>query len=134
MIPPRAPPTGLLRVTGPAAAEMLFEPLRHQRTESAMFAYLDANRFVLGMRRLCAHSVDTQPLPIREIARDALAFDAAAMILAHNHPSGDPAPSAADREATWRLEQAMRWLDIRLDDHLILARGGSTSFRAAGLL
>ncbi len=55
-------------------------------------------------------------------------------MIVHNHPSGNPTPSAADREATRRLVVAATSLDIRIHDHLVVARGGTVSFRAAGLL
>ena len=60
--------------------------------------------------------------------------DASAVILAHNHPSGDPTPSRGDVEATRRIAEAGRALDICIHDHVIVARSGWTSFRALGLL
>ncbi|RYE02573.1 MAG: DNA repair protein, partial [Sphingomonadales bacterium] len=73
-------------------------------------------------------------LPIRIIAAEALACDAVAVVIAHNHPSGEAMPSAADREATRRLARALDGLGIRLLDHLVVTRTGFASFRALGLL
>jgi DNA repair protein RadC len=74
-------------------------------------------------------------LPLRTIVHDALSHDGRAVLIAHNHPSGDPTPSEADIETTRRLADLLRPLSIRVFDHLILtAQGGSTSFRDLGWL
>lgn len=70
----------------------------------------------------------------REVFRDAIVKGAAAIIVAHNHPSGDEAPSREDRETTRRLQEAGRIIGIPVLDHVIVARGGSFSFRERGLL
>ena len=70
----------------------------------------------------------------REVFREAIAERAAALILVHNHPSGDPAPSADDRAVTEQLVAAGRLLDIPVHDHVIIGRGRYTSFAEAGLL
>lgn len=70
----------------------------------------------------------------REVFREAIAERAAAVILLHNHPSGDPAPSADDRAVTEQLAAAGRVLDIPVHDHIIIGRGKYTSFAEAGLL
>lgn len=70
----------------------------------------------------------------REVFREAIAERAAAIILVHNHPSGDPTPSAEDREVTETLVAAGRLLDIPVHDHVIIGRGRYTSFAEAGLL
>jgi DNA repair protein RadC len=70
----------------------------------------------------------------REVFREAIAERAAAIILVHNHPSGDPAPSANDRNVTDQLVAAGRLLDIPVHDHVIIGRGRYTSFAEAGLL
>ena len=70
----------------------------------------------------------------REVFREAIAERAAAVILVHNHPSGDPAPSADDRAVTDQLVAAGRLLDIPVHDHVIVGRGRYTSFAEAGLL
>jgi DNA repair protein RadC len=70
----------------------------------------------------------------REVFREAIAERAAAIILVHNHPSGDPAPSLDDKSITEQLVQAGRLLDIPVHDHVIIGRGRYTSFAEAGLL
>jgi DNA repair protein RadC len=70
----------------------------------------------------------------REVFREAIAERAASVILVHNHPSGDPAPSADDRAVTEQLAAAGRVLDIPVHDHIIIGRGRYTSFAEAGLL
>lgn len=121
-------------LTHPAASRALFAPIAEESTEVLAIAYLAADRRLLGMRHARSASVDTLKLPIRDIATDALAFGAAAVVIAHNHPSGDPTPSAADREATQMLAQALDPLGVRLIDHLVMTRNSFASFRALGLL
>ncbi|TGX42550.1 DNA repair protein [Sphingomonas naasensis] len=122
------------RLADPAAAGMLFACLADEATEICVAVYLDPDQRVLGLRHARSGAADRMVLPIRDIAADALAFGAAAVVVAHNHPSGDPRPSIADREATRRLARGLDALDMRLLDHLIVARGGITSFRRLGLL
>lgn len=122
------------RLTGPADAKALFAALADEVHETAAFAYLDGEQRLLGMRQTRSESNDRLDLRIRAIAADALAFDAVAVVIAHNHPSGDSTPSAADREATRQLARALDGLGIRLLDHLVVTRSGFASFRALGLL
>jgi DNA repair protein RadC len=123
-----------MRIADPAAASDLFAMLAAEAVEVAAFVYLDAEQRVLGMRHVRSRSEWALDLPIRTVAADALAFDAAAVVMAHNHPGGDPSPSTADRAATRALARALSALDIRLLDHLIVAHRGIASFRALGLL
>lgn len=122
------------RLADPAAAGALFACLADEPAEVIATVYLDASQRVLGLRHTRSGLVDRLVLPIRDIAADALAFGAVAVVIAHNHPSGDPRPSVADREATRLLARALEALDMRLLDHLVVARGGFTSFRRLGLL
>lgn len=131
-MPPEHAPDQWL--TGPDAAGALFAGLADAAQETAAFAYLDSQQRVLGMRQIHSHSTDSLDLPIRTIAADALAYGAVAVVIAHNHPSGDSTPSVADREATRRLARALDGLGIRLLDHLVISRSGFSSFRALGLL
>ena len=70
----------------------------------------------------------------REIARLALRLNAAAVICSHNHPSGHPEPSAADRAITERIQQAMELIDVRLLDHIVVGGGRTVSFAERGWL
>ena len=73
-------------------------------------------------------------LPVRQVITDAAIHRSAGVILAHNHPSGDPTPSASDRQVTRRLAMATEAIDVTLVDHLVLAGPNCTSMRAMGLL
>jgi DNA repair protein RadC len=79
-------------------------------------------------------TVDHAPVYPREIVKRALELGATALILVHNHPSGDPTPSDSDLSMTEEIIRAAAALDILVHDHLIIARGGHTSFKSMGLL
>ena len=79
-------------------------------------------------------TVDHAPVYPREIMKRALALNASALILVHNHPSGDPTPSRADIEMTREIVEAARALRITVHDHIVVGRGGTASFKALGLL
>jgi DNA repair protein RadC len=79
-------------------------------------------------------TVDHAPVYPREIVRRALELGATALILVHNHPSGDPAPSDSDILMTEEIIRAARALDIFVHDHIIIARDGHTSFKSMGIL
>lgn len=123
-----------LRLPGPDAARDLFASLADEGVEVAAFVYLGEDQRVLGLRHARSKGVDMLDVPIRDVAADALAFGAAAVVMAHNHPSGDPTPSIADREATRLVARALDALGIRLVDHLVVAGSGVTSFRSLGFL
>lgn len=78
--------------------------------------------------------LDSSLVHPREVFREVIAERAAAVVLVHNHPSGDPTPSSADREVTTQLVAAGRLLDIPVHDHVIIGRGRYVSFAEAGLL
>jgi DNA repair protein RadC len=77
---------------------------------------------------------DEIELPVRRIIGDAIRLDSAGIVLAHNHPSGDPSPSRADKIATRALAIAAEAIDLTLVDHLVFAGTDCTSFRRMGLL
>jgi DNA repair protein RadC len=79
-------------------------------------------------------TVDHTPVYPREIIKRALELSASAVILVHNHPSGDPTPSRADIEMTREIVNAAKALRIAVHDHIVVARGGVLSFKALGLL
>jgi DNA repair protein RadC len=118
----------------PAAATDLFAPLAREAVEVAAFVYLGEDQRLLGIRHARSASEDMLDLPIRDVVSDALAFGALGVVMAHNHPRGDPTPSHADRDATRTLARALEPLGIRLLDHLVIAQGGVVSFRTLGLL
>jgi len=79
-------------------------------------------------------TVDHTPVYPREIVKRALELSASAIILVHNHPSGDPTPSRADIEMTREIAAAAKALHIAVHDHIVVGRGGTASFKALGLL
>ena len=76
----------------------------------------------------------TVAMPLRAIIADALQLGSSGLLLSHNHPSGDPTPSAADILATHQLTRVAEALGIKMHDHIVSGAGRSVSFRAAGLL
>lgn len=122
-------------VTGlPDSVFDLFLPIAAAAQEVAAFGYFNPEWRLLGMRHRAPGRVDMVAISLREIVADALGFDCALVVMAHNHPSGDPTPSTADYALTRRLAQALDFVDVILFDHLVLARSGYHSFRARGLL
>lgn len=112
----------------------LFAHLIDLPHEAVGIAYLDSDWQVLGVRHSIGDSAAATDVPLRQIARDAVALDAARVVMAHNHPSGDPTPSAADRCATRRLAQALAALGAPLAEHLIVARSGCVGLIRAGVV
>ncbi|HWY15412.1 MAG TPA: DNA repair protein RadC [Rhizomicrobium sp.] len=96
--------------------------------------FLDRKNFLIGDEVMNRGTVDHAPVYPREIVKRALELSASALILVHNHPSGDPTPSRADIEMTREVVEAARSLRIAVHDHLVIGRGGTASFKALGLL
>ncbi len=104
------------------------------RHEHAVVAHLDGRGRMVALSE-AQGGTDRIILPLRQIIGDALAHDGRSVMLAHNHPSGDPTPSRTDIETTRKLADLLRPLNIRVYDHLILTSNGeSTSFRDLGWL
>ncbi|MEA3012029.1 MAG: repair protein RadC [Sphingomonadales bacterium] len=102
--------------------------------EKLALLYLDGGRRVIAVDSHPVVERDEIVLPMAEIFRAALNHKAAGLIVAHNHPSGDPTPSRADIAATRRLAETAANLGLVLHDHLIFAGGECRSFRELGLL
>lgn len=96
--------------------------------------FLDKKNRLLRDERLGEGTVDHAPVYPREVARRALELCASALILLHNHPSGDPTPSAADVEMTRQVVAAARALNLAVHDHLVVGRDGVASLKALGLM
>jgi len=97
--------------------------------------YLNArNRLLRHDPEIYRGTLDRAVVEPRELLKRALLANAAALIVYHNHPSGDPSPSREDREFTRRLASAAEAVGLRLLDHIVVARDGCVSFREAGLL
>ena len=94
--------------------------------------FLDARHRIIAIEAMFRGTVDGAEVHPREVVRTALGHNAAAVILAHNHPSGDPAPSAADRAVTARLKQALALVEVRLLDHIVVSANHCVSLAARG--
>ena len=116
------------------AAELLAPLFAGLEGERLAVLHLDGARRVLAVDAHPVSERDTILLPMREIFKVALGHEAVGLILAHNHPSGDPRPSQADIMATHKFAETAQNLGIILHDHLIFAGGESRSFRELGLL
>lgn len=108
--------------------------LRDRPVECFVGIFLDSQHRVVAARELFQGSLTQTAVYPREVARLALRLNAAAVILAHNHPSGVAEPSRADRQLTEALSRALRLLDIGVLDHLIVAGGHCLSFAQEGWL
>lgn len=117
-----------------ALIDYLFADMAHLPAERLRVLFLNSRNRLLRDEMMGEGSVNEAPIYPREIMRRALEVGATALILAHNHPSGDPSPSKGDINATRRVVEAARPLDIQIHDHVILSRGGWTSFKTLGLL
>ena len=96
--------------------------------------FLDRKNVLVADEVQSRGTVDHTPVYPREIVKRALELSASAIILVHNHPSGDPTPSKADIAMTRELAQAAKALGIAIHDHLVIGRGGHASFKSLGLL
>ena len=116
-------------VASPRDALLLFDPLRHARREQVVALLPDARHRPIRREAVAVGSVNASRLQARDVFAPALRCDAVAVIIGHNHPSGDPSPSRADRIVTAALRSAGDLLGVPLLDHLILAAHGHHSFR-----
>jgi len=108
--------------------------MRHLGHELFCCLYLDNRHRVLRFDEMFRGTIDGTSVYPREVVKEALEINAAAVILAHNHPSGVAEPSQADERITRRLKSALELVDIRLLDHLIIGDGRATSLAARGLI
>ena len=95
---------------------------------------LDTRHRLIEYAELFQGTIDGTEVHPREVVRRALRCNAAAVIVAHNHPSGSTEPSAADRAVTARLKQALALVDVRVLDHIVVAGTMTTSMAAGGVL
>ncbi|MFS4438237.1 RadC family protein [Paracoccaceae bacterium GXU_MW_L88] len=108
--------------------------MAHRETEEFRILFLDRKNTLIADEAQQKGTVDHVPVYPREVVKRALELNASAMILVHNHPSGDPTPSQADIDMTAQIEDAALALGLTLHDHVIIGKGSETSFRASGLL
>jgi DNA repair protein RadC len=107
--------------------------LAHEAREQFRVLFLDRKNQLIADEVMNRGTVDHAPVYPREVVRRALELSASSVILVHNHPSGDPTPSAADIDMTRQVVEAGRSLRIAVHDHLVVGRDGVASFKALGL-
>ena len=104
--------------------------------EHEVFAvlFLDTQHRLIEYAEMFRGTIDSASVYPRELVKEALRLNAAAVIVSHNHPSGNPEPSSADKVLTQRLRDALALVDVRTLDHIIVAGGSTTSFAERGLM
>lgn len=117
-----------------ATRRYLSHRLRGLRREVFAVLFLDAQNRLIAFEELFQGTLDSCSVHPRQVVERALALNAAAVILAHNHPSGVAEPSAADRHITERLREALGLVEIRVLDHLVVGEGRPASFAERGWL
>jgi DNA repair protein RadC len=108
--------------------------IAYSKVEEFHILFLDRKNALIKDERQQRGTIDHTPVYTREVIKRALNLGASALILVHNHPSGDPTPSAADIAVTNDIIKTTAVLGIAVHDHLIIGRGGHTSFRDLGLI
>lgn len=127
----RSPPA----IRNPEAAFKIIRPLVRDLDREHFYAiYLTTRQTVLRVDLVSVGSLDASIVHPREVFKPALALSAAALVVCHNHPSGDPEPSGDDLEITERLEKAGDLLGIELVDHLVIGGGRFVSLKERGVL
>ncbi len=113
---------------------LLSAKLRHHNREVFACLFLDNKHRVIKYENLFWGTINAAVVYPREVVAKALEYNAGAVILAHNHPSGVAEPSEADRQITVRLQDALALVDVRVIDHLVIGDGEIVSFAERGIL
>ncbi len=108
--------------------------LRHEKAEQFRVLFLDRKNKLMADEVRQRGTVDHAPVYPREVVKRALELGASALILVHNHPSGDPTPSRADIEMTKEVQKAAKALGLEVHDHVIVGGDGNASLRSLGLM
>jgi len=108
--------------------------MAHRQTEQFRVLYLDRKNVLIADEAQAQGTVDHVPVYPREVVKRALQLDASAIILVHNHPSGDPEPSGADISMTHKVADAADAVGIDIHDHVVIGKSSEASFRTMGLL
>ncbi len=108
--------------------------MAHRETEQFRILFLDKKNVLIADEEQQKGTVDHVPVYPREVAKRVLELNASAVILVHNHPSGNPTPSQADIDMTILIENALMAIGVTLHDHVIIGKEEDCSFRALGLL
>jgi len=108
--------------------------MKYEAAEQVRLLFLDRKNRLIADEVQQRGTVDHAPVYPREVVKRALELSASALILVHNHPSGDPTPSRADVDMTRDLANALKPVGVTLHDHIVIARSGHVSFKTLGLL
>lgn len=117
-----------------ALGDYLHAAMAHSQVEEVRVLFLNAKNMLIANEALWQGSVDEASVHVREVIARAIALGATALIIVHNHPSGDPAPSQQDIRLTRDLAEAGRHLNVTLHDHIIVGASGHKSLRSEGLI
>jgi DNA repair protein RadC len=117
-----------------ALGDYLTAAMAHRRTEEVRILFLNAKNMLIANEAMWQGSVDEASVHVREVIARAIALGATALIIVHNHPSGDPTPSNQDIRLTRDLVEAGRHMKITVHDHVIVGAAGRTSMREMGLI
>jgi DNA repair protein RadC len=117
-----------------ALIDYLHATMAHRLTESARVLHLNTRNLLIRDEQVSEGSVDQAAIYVREVARRALELGSAAIILVHNHPSGDPSPSRQDIALTRDIVTALKPLGIQVHDHVVIGASGHVSLRTQGLM
>ncbi|QIL02760.1 DNA repair protein RadC [Sphingomonas sinipercae] len=117
-----------------ALGDYLHAAMAHSRTEQVRVLFLNAKNMLIANEAMWNGSVDEASVHVREVISRAIALGATAIIIVHNHPSGDPSPSSQDIRLTKELVEAGRVMKVTVHDHVIVGASGRTSLRAMGLI
>ena len=124
-----------VQITSPDAAAAYFGPkLRDLTKEVFIVAFLNNAKIVVGYKKISSGGTTATVVDPAEVMRQAMMNEANSILLVHNHPSGNKTESKADKQLTKRIAEAGKLLGIPVDDHIIIAGDGYTSFRAKNLL
>ncbi|SCM69286.1 RadC family protein [Donghicola eburneus] len=108
--------------------------MAHRETEQFRVLYLDRKNVLIADEEQAKGTVDHVPVYPREVMKRALQLNASALILVHNHPSGDPSPSESDLRMTEQIDRSAQTLGLTLHDHIIIGKSCELSFRSEGYL
>ena len=117
-----------------ALGDYLHAAMAHSRIEEVRILFLNAKNMLIANEALWQGSVDEASVHVREVIARAIALGATALIIVHNHPSGDPTPSQQDIRLTRDLVEAGRHMKVTVHDHVVVGAQGRTSMRALGLI
>ena len=117
-----------------ALGDYLQAAMAHSSVEEVRVLFLNAKNMLIANEAMWRGSVDEASMHVREVMKRAMAHGATAIIIVHNHPSGDPTPSQADVKLTRELVEAGRHMKVTVHDHVIVGLQGQSSLRALGLM